>query len=535
MRQYKNHRIIRSEEVQEILTQSIQKLNGLIGNCYGPFGKNILMDKKKSVNLELLKDGSTIIKNLRTADQTDDLIFLMLEDAFQKINITTGDGTKTFFLLMSYLILNGFKYIIQNSSTLEVKVGIAKSLNYALLILSEKSTPITSKNIWNKLIERYIPEDENLQPIIKQAFEKIGRSGQLKIKTENGKKTELNIERGMQIERGFFSSYFITDTEKMLVDFQHPYILICGQKISISEGYLLPILETLIYEKRPIVIISTDIDEQSLSTLILNKVNGILDLAYIKVPQNFTHDQFLLEDLALYTNAKLIKSNIEWKNFDPSYLGQAEKILITKSKTIFWSKSLAQEKIIQNKCKELKQQILFSDSDYENEKRENRRKNFSASTAILTIGGITEVEINDRYLRTEKGLISARSCTFEGIIPNSSFSFIQLIEELENWSRTNLCADETLGSNLVIKSLMQPIKFLIQEQSESRNIIPKYLKSIYEIKKINNIYQAYDLKLEKIVDFIESKNIDCFKSLRIGLQTTRSLTYSILSIANIII
>lgn len=535
MKRINKQRIILSADVQSNIEKGIRKVGVIIEEAYGPSGKNLLIDSKKVDNPELLKSGSKIIRNLRTSNPAQNLVLLMLEDSFQKINSTSGDGTKTFFLITSYLILNGFKYIIQNSNALETKLGITKTINYALSILEDKTIPITDKTFWNKVIDRYIPTDDNLQEIFKEAFDKIGKSGDLKIKTETGKNTDLTIERGMQINRGFFSPYFITDTEKMTVNFENPYILITTQKITIEDGALLNLLEPIIYEKRPFVLVSPEIEEQALSSLILNKVNGILDVAYVRVPQLFNSDKTIFDDLALYTNGKVIKSLRDWKGLQKSDLGQAERILITKTKTICWSKFTNQEQLIEKRCNELRQQILISDSDYENEKRETRRKNLSGTTAIINIGGITDLETTDRRSRAELGLTGAKACLYEGVLPGGGFSFVNLSEEVENWTRSNFYGDSLTGSNLVIKSLIKPIQVLLNQEIDRTTIIPKYLTSVDQIKKINNIYSCYDVKDHRVVNLLDSGILDSFKSIRLGLQTSISLTYSILSIASMII
>lgn len=535
MKVHKKQGILSSDQVQKLIEKNLKTVGDLIEQSYGPLGKNILIDRKAIENPELVNNGSTIIKNLRTINEGDNIIFLMLEDSFQKINSITGDGTKTFFLILSYLVLNGFRYLLHNNNALEIRLAIKKTLEYATLILSERSLAIDSKKTWKKVIERYIPTDDDLQYLFDKAFDQIGKSGQLKVVSETGKQTNLSIERGMQIDRGFFSPYFVTDTNKMLIKFENPYVLITNQKITLEDGVLFSLLEPIIYEKKPILLISPDIDEDALSTLVLNKINGIIDIAYVKIPQTFTYDKSVLEDIALYSKANLLTSNYDWKNMQRKDLGQVDRLLITKTKTAFWVDSIEQQEIIKNKCQQLKQQILFSDSDYENEKRENRRKNFSGSTAIISIGGVTDLETNNKRLRTEKGVISAKSCLYEGIIPGSGFSFIHLIEELENWSRTNLYTDYINGSNLVIKSLIKPFEILLSQQATQQNLVPNYLKSLSEIKKSNDVYSIYDPKLAKIVNFIVSGNIDSFKTIKIGLQTASSLAYSILSISNIII
>lgn len=535
MKRINTHSIIPYDQVQSYFEDGLRKIGLLLKETYGPCGKNIMFDTKGSNNPELYKSGSKIIKNLRTKNQLDNLLFLILEDSFQKINNVSGDGTKTFFLITSYLVLNGFKTILQNVYSLETKIGITKTINYALKILNDKTLPISTKEFWNKVIDRYIPEDDNLTEIFKEAFEKVGKAGQLKLITETGKKSNLIVERGMQISRGYFSPYFMTDTKKMLVTFNNPYVLVTNQKVTTEDGYLINLLEPIIYEKKPILIISSDIEEEALSTIILNKINGIIDIAYIKVPQTFLYDKTILEDLALYTNAKLINSARSWKLMERSDLGQVEKVVVTKTKSIFWAKTGAQEKLIQKKCQDLKQQILFSDSDYENEKREDRRRNFSGANGTIEIGGITEIESSDLRLRTEIGLVGAKACLYEGVLPGGGVSFIQLTEELENWSRSNLHGNSVNGSKLVINALIKPIQTLLTQQTNNNSILSRSLTNLEKIKNVKNISSSYDIKHDKIVHLTESGILDSFKSIRIGLQTATSLTYSILSIANIIL
>ena len=535
MKRNNAHAIIPSDSVQLCLEDGIKRIELLLEETYGPYGKNIIFDRKNISNPELFKNGSKIIRNLRTNNEIENLVFLMLEDSFQKINSISGDGTKTFFLILSYLVLNGFKNITQNTYSLETKIGITKTLNYALKILNDKSLPITTKKFWDKVLERYIPQEDNLVDIFREAFEKIGKTGQLKIRTETGKKSNLVLERGMQISRGYFSPYFMTDTKKMTVQFENPYILVSLQKVTLDDGYFIRLLEPIIYEKKPLVIVSSDIDEQALSTLILNKINGILDIAYIKIPQTFLYDKTVLEDLALYTNAKLITSSRDWKSIQRSDLGQVNKILLTKTKSIFWAKYGLQEELIEKKCQDLKQQILFSDSDYENEKREDRRRNFTGANAIIEIGGVTDLESSDLRSRTEIGLLGAQACLYEGVLPGGGLSFLQLTEELENWSRSNLYGNSISGSKLVINSLIKPIQTLMEQQIDKNTLIPQSLSKLEKIKKIQDLYSSYDIKQDKIKNIVDSGILDSFKSIRIGLQTAASLTYSILSIANIII
>lgn len=527
--------IVPSNEVQQHLENGIKILANLVEETYGPLGKNILFDEKQSLQPKLFKNGSKITRSLRTKNQIQNLIFLLLEDSFQKVNNFSADGTKTFFLISSYVILKGFKQIVQNSDRVEIIAGIKKTINYALQVLNDQTQPINSKEFWNQVLDRYLPNEKNVSGLFKEAYEKVGKSGQIVIKDDSSNENSIVIQRGMQVQRGYFSPYFITDETKMVVNFENPYVLISNQKINLDDGILIRILEQLIFEKRPFLIVSNDIEESALSTLIINKVNGIIDIAYIKVPEDFNYQKALLEDLALYTNAKLIKFERDWRNLKYADLGQAEKIVISKTKTIIWAENNLQETAIEKKCQELKQQILLSDSEYENEKKEERRKNFTGSNAFINISGITDLETADLKSRAEMGLIGAKSCLYEGIVPGGGTTFVYLSEEIENWSRSNLYGNSLSGSKLIINALLTPIQILLRSQNEKGTIISKNLTTITRLKNEKNFSIAYDINTNDLSDMYESGIIDSFKSLKIGLQTARSLTCSILSIANLII
>ena len=515
--------IIASDQIVFYCEKSLEKVRNLVEESYGPYGKNILLDTKNKIDPELFKNGSKIIKNLQTKNKLDNLFFLLFEDAFQKVSHVSGDGTKTFFLIASYLISNGFKNIIQQVSSLEMKIGMSKTICYALNILNDKTVSVNTKNLWKKIITRYIPEEDNLREIFQQAFESTGKQGQIKINSQTGKKSNLTIEQGMHLNRGYFSPYFVTDSEKMISSFVNPYVLITNQKITMEDDYFIKLLEPIIYEKRSLLIISPEITEQALSTLILNKVNGIFDICYVKFPLSFLYDKNILEDLALYTNTKVISSSRDWKLIKSADLGQAEKIIVTKTKTIVWAKKSFENPLIKQKCQELKEQMLYSDSDYENEKRENRRKNFIGSNATIEIGGMTNLENSDLYLRVQTGLLGAKSCLYEGVLTNSAINFAQLMEELENWSKANLHGNKANGSKLVINALFRPLQIILSQQNNRTNFYSK------------NAFNNYKLERKKLDNFNEVGNLDSFKSLRIGLQTAASLTYSILSMANIVL
>nr|YP_009550825.1 60-kDa chaperonin [Eustigmatophyceae sp. Mont 10/10-1w]QAA11755.1 60-kDa chaperonin [Eustigmatophyceae sp. Mont 10/10-1w] len=536
MKSYLAGKVIQFNEVQNHLIDGIKLIYRLINETYGPIGKNILIDSTKTTNLELCNKGSRVVSQLKTRDKNKNLVILLLQDSFQKINNVSGDGSKTFFLITSSVILNGFKHIANRVDTSQINIGIQQTLDYSLILLSEKAEPIQNKDVWYKTISQFMPNEDNINSMIKQIFENIGKAGRIKLDLTPGYRTSVEIEHGLQINRGYFSPYFVTDSNKMLIEFQNPYILISKQKISLEESQLVRILELLIHTKRPLIIFSPEIEEEALSTLILNKINGIIDLAYVKIPILFGSDRNTLEDLSVYTGAKIISNYTQWKLFTLNNLGEAKRVLITKTKTAIWSDNPINNKLINERSKFIKNQLISTNSIYENEKLEDRYKNFNTSNAILKIGGVTDLETEELKSRVENGLVQLKGCLYDGILPGGVINYALINEEVENWSRANLYGEGLIGSKLVINSFLKPFQALLNQERLRKGLF----SNVSSDDKSNEIYRQkiidYQSVKKSINEFItEKNNIESFKNIKIQIQTTSSLSQSILSIGHFII
>lgn len=529
------NQIIKFSKVQTDLSEGIKLVYNLIYHTYGPNGRNIVIDSTKRNNLELCKQGSKIVSKLNFRDKKKNLVMLLMQDSFQKINSVSGDGSKTFFLITSSLILNGFKYRTNPIDLFDINTGIQRTLEYSLNLLSETTKPIQNVKNWEKAIFQFIPSDENINSIVKEVFKKIGKSGRIRLDSKPGYPTSVEIEHGLQLNKGYFSPYFINNTEKLIVEFDNPYILLSKQKLSMDQNQLIKMLELLVHTKRPLLIISTDLDNDVLSTLILNKINSILEVAYIKLPVIFGSDSNIFDDLAIYTGAKLINNYTDLRLFSINDFGQAKKIVITKAKTTIWAENESKNNLIKERSNLIKTQILSTKSTYENEKLEERYKNFNAANAIIKIGGITDIETQELLSRVETGLIQVKNCLYEGILNGSVLNYALITENIENWSRINLKGNTKLGSQLVIKAFLNPLQAL-SDQTYPINNFSSLSSDFLSLEQLNKL-QSVDHKTikRKIDKYFQEENIQPFKNVKTELKTSASLTNSLLSIGHFVI
>jgi chaperonin GroEL len=526
------NKITNTSSTQYYLIQGINTIYNLLKMTHGPKGKNILLDEEKSEIPQISKQSSFLMKQILLKENIKNITILLIQESLSKINQIAGDGTTTSFLITYFIILRGFKNIFRNVYSLEIKLGIKKTIDYLIVLLTEYAQPIANEKMLEQVCNSALSNDKKYSELIAEALKKIGKQGSLTIEENTLPVSSLEIQRGMKFKRGFFSPYFVTDTNKMIVEFDNPYILITNDKICFEKTNLLSLLENLIYLKRPFLIISPEIEEETLSTLILNKINGIIDIAYIKVPKSSNYETVFLQDIALYTNAHFFQKELgkNLQNVQLKQLGQAKKVVITKTNTTILKNENEDIETIQKFCEELKKQILLKDSDYEKDKLEDRIKNLYGINATLKLGVLTDFELSELKKRVQNGISITKSSLYGGILVGGSFSFLHVSEELENWSKLNLKDLEFVGSSLVLKAILEPLNNLLKNNVVNNSVIPKNKNLVNEIKVSKNPSLGYDISKQKISNLIEEGIIDSLKNIVIGLQTSSSISQMILTI-----
>jgi chaperonin GroEL len=530
-RKNRSLKISKDEDLQISIFNGLNILSLLIKQTYGPNGKNIIFDSKLIQTPELSKEGSYIIKNFLLRDKLKSLVILLVEEAFRPLK---SDGINTFFLISSSIIIKGIRFLTLTPDNLSWCEGMQKTIYYIFSRLEINSKPLLNLSDLQQVISRFLPEEKYLGSLLSEIFTKQNINAGLDIETNLGGVTSLEKEQGMRLNYGYHSPYFLTDSNKKLIEFSNPYILIANYCLELDGEDFADWFEPLIYKKRPLLIISPEINEDLLSTLILNKLNGIVDVAYVKINNNSIIGTSNLDDIAIYTKADVIRINQGWKKIKPLQLGQAKQILISNSKTLIIRSEEQISLQIENYCNQFQSQALLSQSEYETEKLKERQKNFLGVRSKLKLGGATLLEIQELRKRLEASMASIQNCLDEGVVIGGSTSFIHIGEEVENWSRSNLVGLELIGAKIVNASIQEPINTLLSNHSSTQTNIKGSSIIVENIRRTRDHEVGYDLNTESIVNMNRTGILDSVSTLRKGLSTSFSLALMLLSIAYIV-
>ena len=524
------NKILNKKTTENVLIQGIETIHRLLKMTYGPKGCNVIIDSSNSELPKIYKQGSDILKELLVTDKIKNIPLLLIQESLKKVNKLAGDGSSTSFLITYLLVMNGFKNIFRELYNLEIKSGIRKTINHLITLLSEIAKPISNEKTLKNVIDRALGDNSNINELLYEAFIKVGKSGSISVESTTNSTSSLAVEQGMKFKRGYASSYFVTNTDELTAELEDPYILITTNKIGIDNSNLLELLEQIIYLKKPLLIISPEIEEETLSTLILNKLNDIIDVVYVKVPNPSAYETIFIEDISLYTKSYFFRKEYprELQKISLTQLGRAKKIIVTKTATTIFQGNEMKKAELEKECNKLKQQISTIESNYEKDKLEDRIQNLYGINVSLKLGSLTELEIKELEKRIQTSISITKVSTYEGIIPGNGISFVNVFDELESWCKLNLNDIELIGSSLVLKAILEPIKTLLN----SGLMIDGH--SITSLHQLDKFYKNNTIS-DKNNFLIEMNLIDSLKSVVSGLQTSSSLTQILLTIDHLIV
>nr|YP_009550941.1 60-kDa chaperonin [Eustigmatophyceae sp. Ndem 8/9T-3m6.8]QAA11874.1 60-kDa chaperonin [Eustigmatophyceae sp. Ndem 8/9T-3m6.8] len=524
-------KISKDEDLQISLFNGLNILSLLIKEIYGPSGKNIIFDSNKLQIPELSKDGNYIIKNFLLRNKLKSLVILLVEEAFRPLK---SDGTNTFFLISSSMIVKGIRFLTLSPENLSWCEGMQKTIHYIFSRLETNSQPLYHSNDLQQVIRRFLTQEKLIGSLLSEIFTKQNINAGLDIELNIGGNTYLEKEKGMRLNYGYNSPYFLTDSDQKIIKFNNPYILIANYCLKLDGDDFAEWLEPIIYKKRPLLIISPSIEEDLLSTLILNKLNGIIDVAYIQINTNSIVGTSNLDDIAIYTNSDIIKNDRGWKKIKRQQLGETKEVIITNTKTLFIRDEEQSSSTIQNYYNQFQSQALLSQSEYETEKLLERQKNFIGTRSKLKLGGATLLEVQELRNRIEASISSIQNCLDEGIIVGGATSFIHIGEEVENWSRLNLVGLELIGARIVNVSVQEPITTMLNNHNLTQTNLKRPSVIMESIKRTKNSEIGYDLETEHLVNMNKQGIIDSVSTLRKGLSTSLSLALMMLSITHLV-
>jgi len=499
------------------LKAGIDQLANAVSCTLGPKGRNVIIDKKFGAP-HITKDGVSVAKEIELEEPVENAAAQMLKEVASKTADIAGDGTTTATVLAQAIINAGIKQIEVGANPIDIKRGIDKAVDLVVNELKEMSTLISAdSNEIKQVATISANNDPIIGELIAEAIKVVGNDGVITVEEAKGMETEVKTVDGMQFNRGYLSPYFVTDTEKMRTEMDNPLILLVDKKIS-NMKEIIPVLEPVAQSGKPLMIIAEDIEGEALSTLVVNKIRGSLNIVCVKAPGFGSTRSEMLEDIATLTGATVISEErgVLMDSFDMSMLGSANKIEVTKDKSTIVDGSGNVEDI-QSRIVSIKAQIESTTSDYDREKLQERLAKLSGGVAVLYVGAATEVEMKEKKDRVDDALSATRAALEEGIVPGGGMALMRCAHVLHEVSCDN--DDQVSGVNIINSVLSAPLKKIVDNGGEnSMSVIDRVDDGI-----------GYNAKTGEYGDMIAMGIIDPTKVTRTALQNAASVASMILT------
>ena len=438
------------EDARKSLLEGVNKLADTVKVTLGPKGRNVVLDKSFGAPL-ITNDGVTIAKEIELEDKFENMGARLVKEVSTKTNDVAGDGTTTATVLAQSMIKEGVKNVAAGADPMAIKRGMDKAVNTAVEGLKEISSEVDGKEDIAR-VASISANNEEIGNLIAEAMEKVSKDGVITIEESKTSNTELNVVEGMQFDKGYLSPYMATDTEKMEAVLDNPYILLTDKKISNIQE-ILPLLESLMQESGKLLIVCDDMEGEALSTLILNKLRGVLNVVAVKAPGFGDKRKAMLQDIATLTGAEVITSDLglELKDTTIAQLGRAKQVKVQKENTIIVD-GAGDKQQIADRVAQIKAQINETKSDYDKEQLQERLAKIAGGVAVIGVGAATEVEMKDKKLRIEDALSATKAAVEEGIVAGGGTALINVIPKVEKLV-ASLKDGEKLGAEIVLKAL----------------------------------------------------------------------------------
>lgn len=510
--------IIFGEEARRKMVDGVDKLANVVKVTLGPKGRNVVLEKKFGAP-QIVNDGVTIAKEIELEDKYENMGARLVAEVANKTNDVAGDGTTTATVLAQAIIREGLKNITAGANPIFVRRGIEKAIKAATEELKKISRPVTSKEEIAQ-VASISAGDQEIGKLIAEAMEKVGNEGVITLEESRGLETELEVVEGMQFDRGYLSSYMVTDTEKMVAELDNPYILVTDSKIS-SLQEILPILEQIIHEAKPLLIIAEDVEQEPLATLVVNKLRGTFQAVAVKAPGFGDRRKAMLQDIAILTGADFITSDLglDLKETKISQLGRAKRVIVTKDTTTIVEGAGDPQKI-KDRINQIRSEIAETTSDFDKEKLQERLAKLSGGVAVVKVGAATETELKERKLRIEDALNATRAAVEEGIVPGGGTAYLNVIGAVLKVEADN--EDERTGINTIVKALEAPVRQIVENAGLDGSIVVHKLKQ-------SEPGIGFDALNNEYVDMFKAGLIDPTKVTRTALQNAASIAASFLT------
>ena len=500
-----------SEDARKSLLNGVDTLANAVKVTLGPKGRNVVLDKQFGSPL-ITNDGVTIAKEIELEDAFENMGAQLVSEVASKTNDVAGDGTTTATVLAQAMIREGLKNVTAGANPVGIRRGIEQAVETAVSGLQQNSNAISDKESIAQ-VASISSGDNQIGELIAEAMERVGNDGVITIEESKGLETELEVVEGMEFDRGYASPHMITNQEKMEAELEDPYILITDKKISNIQE-VLPVLEAVVQEGKPILIIAEDVEGEALATLVLNKLRGSFNAVAVKAPGFGDRRKAMLEDIAVLTGGEVITEDIglELKNTEITQLGRANKVVVSKENTVIVEGAGSPDQL-SARVKQIRAEAEESTSEFDKEKLQERLAKLAGGVAVVKVGAASETELKERKLRMEDALNSTRAAVEEGIVSGGGTALINVYKQV---SELDLSDDEATGANIVLRALEEPVRQIAENAGLEGSIVVERLKG-------EEVGVGFDAATSNWVNMVDAGIIDPTKVTRSALQNAASV------------
>ena len=506
-----------AEDARAAMLRGVDKLADTVKVTLGPKGRNVVLEKSYGSPL-ITNDGVTIAKEIELEDHFENMGAKLVSEVASKTNDIAGDGTTTATVLTQAIVREGLKNVTAGANPLGIRRGIELATKAAVEELHNISTVVDSKEAIAQ-VAAVSSGSEKVGHLIADAMEKVGNDGVITIEESKGIETELDVVEGMQFDRGYLSQYMVTDNDKMEAVLENPYILITDKKISNIQD-ILPLLEQILQQSRPLLIIADDVDGEALPTLVLNKIRGTFNVVAVKAPGFGDRRKAMLEDIAILTGGTVITDDLglELKDATIENLGNASKVVVDKDNTTIVEGS-GDKTAIEARVQLIKNQIAETTSDFDREKLQERLAKLAGGVAVVKVGAATETELKELKLRIEDALNATRAAVEEGMVSGGGTALVNVINKV---SAVEAQGDVATGVKIVVRALEEPISQIAENAGYEGSVIVDKLKNV-------ELGTGFNAATGEWVNMVEAGIVDPTKVTRSALQNAASVSALLLT------
>ncbi len=506
-------------DARAALEIGVNKLADTVKVTLGPKGRNVVLDKTYGTPL-ITNDGVTIAKEIDLEDKFEDMGAQLVKEVATKTNDVAGDGTTTATVLAQAMIKEGMKNLAAGANPIILKKGMRKATDLAVETIKDMSSNVTGRDQIARVAAISAGDDE-VGEMIAEAMEKVSNNGVITIEESRTMDTELDLVEGMQFDRGYLSAYMATDQDKMVSEIDEPYILITDKKISNTQE-VLPVLEEIVQSGSKLLIIAEDVEGEALTTLVINKLRGTLNVVAVKAPGYGDRRKEMLQDIAILTGGEVISDELgyELKDVTVDQLGRAKSVRVEKENTTIVDGE-GEKSAIEARIAQIQGQIEETTSEFDKEKLQERLAKLAGGVAVIRVGAATETEMKEKKLRMEDGLAATRAAVEEGIIAGGGSAYIHASKEVAKLADT-LEGDEKTGVNIVLKALESPLFSIVANAGLEGSVIVNNVRN-------KEVGIGFDALKEEYVDMVEAGILDPVKVTRSALQNANSIASTLLT------